>query len=314
MSSHFMRNIFFLTLFGSTGAFHDCVQRAVGHRLPPNLRSTLQPPSNCSGGLCVGMHGGPHEGGPAAYPVGSREKGFTSVYSEMTVPEMPKKVDGVTYYIWTDIFFGDMSQGRMNQFVPQLILGNALDGSSGAPMYKPHFGFHSNYSFAAHYFFEVLNSSSGQITSHAAYGDFFPAIAGETLFTKFEQAQSGGGDPYWTLTMGALDDASRVSTVVAKQPYMGIGASWDEPTVSWSENNYTNMCINACWELYGVIDRDHLPSSGSQYDIYIDRKQNQFDWVTQWDEDEGAGTSCAESRITQKHNATMQHVKWDISV
>jgi hypothetical protein len=45
-------------------------------------------------------------------------------------------------YIWTDIFFGDMSYGRMNQFVPQLILGNALDGSSGAPAYKPKWGEH----------------------------------------------------------------------------------------------------------------------------------------------------------------------------
>jgi hypothetical protein len=105
----------------------------------------------------VGMHGGPHEGGPASYPVGDAESGFTSVSSTMTVPEMPAKLDGICYYIWTDIFFGDMSNGRMNQFVPQLILGNALDGSSGPPLYKPHFGEHRSYQFGAHYFFEVVN-------------------------------------------------------------------------------------------------------------------------------------------------------------
>lgn len=57
------------------------------------------------------------------------------------------RIDGICYYIWTDIFFGDMSNGRMNQFVPQLILGNALDGSSGAPAYKPKWGEHKSYSF-----------------------------------------------------------------------------------------------------------------------------------------------------------------------
>ena len=32
--------------------------------------------------------------------------------------------------------------------------------------------------------------------------------------------------PVWTLTMGAVNDSSRVSTVVAAQPYMGMGAHW----------------------------------------------------------------------------------------
>ena len=95
-------------------SFHDCIQPAKGHRLPPNFAGDLYapPPANCSGGLCVGMHGGPHEGGPASYPVGSAATGFTRVSSTMTVPELPQKLDGICYYIWTDIFFGDMSQGR----------------------------------------------------------------------------------------------------------------------------------------------------------------------------------------------------------
>ena len=124
--------------FLRASAFHDCIQPKSRRRLPPNIAfaPNLSPPANCSGGLCVGMHDGPHEGGPASYPSGSAETGFTRVSSTMTVPELPQKIDGICYYIWTDIFFGDMSQGRMNQFVPQLILGNALDGSSGPPDYK----------------------------------------------------------------------------------------------------------------------------------------------------------------------------------
>ena len=61
------------------------------------------------------MHNGPHEGGPSSYPVGNAKDGYTWVSATMTVPKMPEKLDGICYYIWTDIFFGDMSYGRMNQ-------------------------------------------------------------------------------------------------------------------------------------------------------------------------------------------------------
>lgn len=47
------------------------------------------------------MHDGPHEGGPASYPVGNREDGYTKVSSTMTVPGVPEKQDGITYYIWS---------------------------------------------------------------------------------------------------------------------------------------------------------------------------------------------------------------------
>eukprot|EP00966_Prymnesium_polylepis_P080391 1862287-Prymnesium_polylepis.1 len=106
-----------LNLFAAavTG-FHDCIQLKNRARRPPNMRNgAASSPSSapCSGGLCLGMHGGPHEGGPAAYPVGDAATGYTSVHATMTVPEPPARLDGITYYIWTDIFFGDQSQGRM---------------------------------------------------------------------------------------------------------------------------------------------------------------------------------------------------------
>ena len=37
-------------------------------------------------------------------------------------------------------------------------------------------------------------------------------------------------------------------------------------------------------------------------------------WVEQWDEDEGANRSCARSAIEERHNATVQEVKWTISI
>ena len=114
----------------STG-FHDCVQptrRPLAHGL------ASAPPAGCTGGLCVGMHNGPHEGGASAYPVGNAASGYTDVRSTMTVPELPLKQDGICYYIWTDIFFGDMSQvcliesihSRGARFAVGAALANAL--------------------------------------------------------------------------------------------------------------------------------------------------------------------------------------------
>jgi hypothetical protein len=82
-----------------------------------------------------------------------------------------------------------MSNGRMNQFVPQLILGNALDGSSGAPAYKPKWGEHKTWSFGAHYFFETFNVSSNSTVGHAAYGEMCVVFARCGLFILLATAQ-----------------------------------------------------------------------------------------------------------------------------
>lgn len=201
------------------------------------------------------MHNGPHEGGNASYPVSWDGRKGTKVTSFMTVPELPSQIDqSITYYLWTDIFFGDASLGRMNQFVPQLILGSALDGSSGPPKYQPHWGFHSTWVFAAHYFFEIFNSTSNSSEAHAAYGDFHPAYPGETLYTIFELSMPssemdtlGEKSPTWSLTMGVLNDPNRVSVLTVGRPYMGMGIHWPIPSISWTESPFHHMCVNACW-------------------------------------------------------------------
>lgn len=231
----------------------------------------------------------------------------------MTVPEPPVALDGITYYIWTDIFFGDASLGAMNQFVPQLVLGNALDGSSGAPAYTPHWGEHQTWAFGAHYFFETHNATTGATQGHAAYGEMLPTTAGEKLFTTFDASATSGGDPTWTLRMGVVGDSSRVSELVVAQPYMGLGVDWAQPTTSWAENNYSNLCVNMCWELYGAKDLQHLPSSGSTYELNISRPAGTgFPWVVAWDEDEGLNRSCSSSTASEHHTDTMQHVHWEI--
>ena len=42
------------------------------------------------------------------------------------VPELPKKQDDICFYIYFNIFFRGKGHGTMNQFVPQLMLGNSL--------------------------------------------------------------------------------------------------------------------------------------------------------------------------------------------
>lgn len=78
-----------------------------------------------------------------------------------------------------------MSLGKMNQFVPQLILGSALDSSSGPPAYKPAWGTHKTWQFGAHYFFETNNLKNNESTAYAAYGKLYNTTAGEVLFTSF---------------------------------------------------------------------------------------------------------------------------------
>ena len=230
----------------------------------------------------MGMHNGPHEGGPSHYERGNASVGFTSVVSEMTVPAYPVNQTGITYFLWSDIFMGDMSQGRMNQFVPQLLLGDVLAGSTGPPDFLPIYSQFGSWMFGAHYYFETLNASTGNVDSHAAYGGLFPANEGETLFTSFRVDPQGAHGPAWVLEMGVVGDQTRVSSLRVEQPYMGIGVNWPHPTRSWMELNYSDVCINSCWEIYGGIDKDHLPSSGAEYQTFIKRGAGQtYPWVDQ---------------------------------
>jgi hypothetical protein len=142
------------------------------------------------------------------------------------------------------------------QFVPQLMLGNALSGSTGPPNYDATWGNYSTWTFGSQYFMEINNATATGIPK-AATGDLFVTVSGETLFTAF--ARVGG---VWTLTMGVVGDATRTSVVVAGAPYMGLLA---DVTKSWVEPAYDHVHVNGCWELYGVDTPHAFPSTGSNY-------------------------------------------------
>jgi hypothetical protein len=308
-------------------AFHDCIEPAAEIRrrrkqsLHPPQRSSAQSsssPESCSGGLCVGMANGPHEGGNAAYPISWNGKSATSIKANMKVPGLPKASDDITYYIWTDVFFGDTSLGRMNQFVPQLMYGNVLDESTGPPNYQPRFHNHNDtWVFGAHYYFQTFDTFSNSTKSHAAYGPIFPTWKGETLYTTFElllPQNDSISSPQWILTMGVLGDRTRVSELTVPYPYMGIGRQWDEPTTSWLENSYKYMCINACWELYGAKNSAHLPTTGSTYEISIHQTEaNSFPFLDKWERDEGNG-KCPFCLVQEQHTDQEQFITIEIDV
>ena len=299
-------------LAAAASAFHDCIESSRARRSATLRRGGAA----CAGGLCLGMHDGPHEGGPASYPVAWKDGAGTSMYSTMTVPGYPAATDGITYYIWTDSFFGDAGDGRMNQFVPQLLLGSTLDRSSGAPDYAPESGDHETYAFGAHYYFELYNTTTNETDSHAAYGDLHPTAPGETLWTSFDLSPGGDGEdmksPRWTLRMGVLGDPERTSVLVVDRPYMGLRLG---QTRSWAEPEYARVCINACWELYGADDAAHLPSTGAFYDLRITQPApGSYAFLDKWEQDEGGAVCPRTVAVAESHDAQVQHVSWNISV
>ena len=196
------------------------------------------------------------------------------------------------------------------------MLGSVLDSSSGAPEYSPHWHSHATYVFAAHYFFELFNETTNETDAHAAYGDLFPAEPGETLWTSFALSPGGDGEdlksPRWTLQMGVVGDAARTSTLSIDRPYMGLRL---HQTESWAEPAYKNMCLNACWELYGADDAAHLPSSGANYELSVTKpRPDAFDFAPRWDQDEGKGVCPRTVAIEESHDEATQSVSWNISV
>jgi len=224
------------------------------------------------------------------------------------VPTLPAKQDGLCYYIYFNIFFPGKGQGKMNQFVPQLMLGNSLTASSGPPDYKPQWSEHTSWVFSSQYFMEINNTVTGNPgEAHAATGDVWPTVEGELLWTRFSLSD----DYVWTLGMGVVGDPSRTSTVVSAQPFMGLVP---DDTTSWQEPEYSKCNVNTCWELYGVIDEDHFPSSGSRYDITISSAGGPFpaEWLTDWNPLLEDG-HCANCTISETHNETTQQVMWTVT-
>lgn len=194
----------------------------------------------------------------------------------------------------------------MNQFVNQLMLGQALYGSTGAPSYDPVWGSAPSWFFAAQYFMEIYPNG----TAKAASGPFYNCSQRDILWTEYALSE----DWAWTLSMGVVGDAARTSTLRVEQPFMGMLAP---ETSSWSEPAYGVAHYNGCWELYGVAPYGgtHYPSGSSSYDLrtVLGPGQAEPAWQQVWTNIETA--SCPRhpnASFAEIHNQTQQDVLWNI--
>jgi hypothetical protein len=233
----------------------------------------------------------------------------THYYAEFPVPKLPTEVsEAITFYIYFNIFFNWPYPSLMNQFVPQLMLGNPLCNSSGPPSYHPKWQPHKTWVFGSQYFFEIHNLTTNKTDAHAVTGEIFNTTAGEVLWTKFSLDQETSA---WSLGMGVKGDPTRTSTVVAHKPFMGLIS---DVTSSWAEDLYNQTWANSCWELYGAKDRAHYPGSGHTIEMdFTMETPNQFKWYTSWNTRGGATCpGSPNSTFAEKHNDTSQSVKWEV--
>ena len=261
------------------------------------LLVTAASSSTCKGSVCSAL---------VQYPVSG-----TSHYAEFNVPRLPQEVANC-YYLYYNIDWqpaGPPSvQHAMNQFVPQLMLGNALDASSGAPLYKPIWHQQNeSWIFSAQYFFEIFNSTSNKTEPHAATGNIYKCKPNETLYTTFELSN----DWVWTLTMGVKFDPSRTSVVTVKQPFMGLLPA--SQTSSWSEAVYAKAWSNTCWELYGITQAKQYPTNNMQYVINITtNSSNSIQWQD-W-KSKSQATCPGHPNVTThtQNTSTTQTIVWNV--
>lgn len=252
-----------------------------GLRLPPEMLAAGGDDDGCATLLCAGAG--------ATYPIGPGVA-FSGVFD---VPPLPEIFDdaAMTYYDYLNIFWrANPDGGWMNQFVPQLMLGNALCNSSGAPDYRPHWAELDAWHIGAQYFFGVCdagrdggyNCTKDSWTAHAATGDLIAVAPGERVWTNFTLSDEW----VWTLGMGVVGAPARASFVTVARPFMGLvngSASWREPT-------YAQVYDGSCWENYGMVPGSFPRAWSHNMTVASDAPA---DWWHAWQMDATADCSWA---------------------
>lgn len=217
-----------------------------------------------AGAICVGPG--------KSYPIG-RKVGVT-VTSRFVVPELPKEHDSSrsTYYDYLNIFWTPQPRGGyMNQFVPQLMLGDALANSTNSPYYKPEWIKLDSWHIGAQYFMGLCVKNETYSDGfecdpqtwlgRAATGRLVPVEPGEVVETSFELIQQRRGNSkrfqrLWRLSIFVVGGGpDRRSVVIVDRPFMGLV----EATKTWDEEIYENVYIGSCLENYGMESADDYP-------------------------------------------------------
>ena len=281
----------------------------LGLRGPPTTRVTKN--NTChAGALCVDPG--------IMYPLG-RVPGV-KWSSRFVVPDLPAKFDTntMTYYDYLNVFWRSNPEGGfMNQFVPQLMLGNALANSTNAPDYKPIWIEMSSWYIGAQYFMALCDGSSGDYDCNhwmpkAATGKLVSVEPGEVVETSFslEEVQHCSGTKVfvWTLRIGVVGGGpDRQSVVVSGRPFMGLLNT----TRSWGESTYDNVYVGSCLENYNMQSADSYAPKWQIEVKVVDAPGRDEDFWHEWHLDQGPKCPWQPvSTIANTMDKKSQHVKW----
>eukprot|EP01052_Picozoa_sp_SAG31_P057818 SAG31_NODE_17323_length_675_cov_0.890625_1_plen_212_part_01 len=188
----------------------------------------------------------------------------------------------------------------MNQFVPQLELGEALCGSTGAAG-----GYQTGacsivdplrrWVIQSQYFFGVLNHSgvpdpSGvSWTGHAVTGETIPVFPGETVVTNFTQLENGTWLLQYSVDVNTpgpggpiAGRGSVMSVVQVDHPYMN-------PELDWLHSDFNHTLAGACNEVYNLQPRAGDVARPLEMNISIidGAPSNDGEWMVDWQVNEG---------------------------
>jgi hypothetical protein len=240
--------------------------------------------------------------------------------SRFVVPQLPAKFDTVetTYYDYLNVFWrSNPVGGFMNQFVPQLMLGNALANSTNAPYYKPIWIEMDRWHIGAQYFMALCNGTLGTFDCQnwipkAATGKLVSVNPGEMVETSFvlkkEKSCCKKSKYVWTLRIGVVGGGpERQSVVIVDRPFMGLLNS----TFSWGEAIYDNIYAGSCLENYGMQSSDSYPPKWQIHVRVQDAPGRDETFWQNWTLSHAPG--CPWQPVSTIANAIRkrgQHVKW----
>jgi len=282
----------------------------VGLRFPSS-NTDLKNHSCHAGALCVGPG--------QLYPLG-RVPGV-KWSSRFVVPELPAKFDksSMTYYDYLNVFWRQNPEGGfMNQFVPQLMLGNALANSTNAPDYTPIWIEMDSWHVGSQYFMALCNGTLGTFDCQnwipkAATGKLVPVEPGEMVETSFVLKEEQGcckkkSRLVWILRIGVVGGGpERQSVVIVDRPFMGLVNS----THSWGEAIYDDIYVGSCLENYNMKSAESYPPSLEIHVRVRDAPGRDETFWHDWNLDHAPGCPWQPvSMITNAIHKSAQRVKW----
>lgn len=190
-------------------------------------------------------------------------------YSSFVVPELPVVFDAKKkcYYDYLNIFWrGNPPGGYMNQFVPQLMLGNALANSTNYPDFKPHWLQLGSWHVGAQYFMGLCpdgksTDCKADWIARAATGELIPVEPGERIETMFRLVPSRK-NLVWELSIGVQNQPERTSVLVVDKPFMGLLSRISAREArDWSDELYDLVYVGSCLENYGMEQRENFPTT-----------------------------------------------------